>query len=71
MSLQQGVYYGLEDVGARVWELVQQPQHVQDIVEALLRDYAVEDEQCQRDVLALLQQLMREGLIEVRDGTPG
>ena len=69
LSLQTAMYYGLDQVGARIWELVQQPTRVADIRDAIAREYEVELERCERDVLDLLRQLAAEGLIEVRDGT--
>ena len=67
LNLQAGVYYGLDAVGARVWHLLQEPRTVQDIRETLLMEYEVEADRCERDLLALLQELVAAGLIEVRD----
>jgi hypothetical protein len=61
------MYYGLDAVGARVWSLIQQPRTVQSVREALLSEYDVEPDRCERDLLALLNQFLAEGLIEVRD----
>jgi hypothetical protein len=69
LSLQTGMYYGLDQVGARIWELVQQPMRVADIRDTLVREYEVELKQCERDVLALLRGLVIEGLIEVKDAS--
>jgi hypothetical protein len=70
LDLKAGTYYGLDAVGARVWELVQEPQRVREIRRILLEEYEVEPERCGRDLLALLQRLAYEGLVEVRGGTP-
>ncbi len=69
LSLRTAMYYGLDQVGARIWELVREPARVADIRDAIAREYDVELERCERDVLDLLRQLATEGLIEVRDGT--
>ncbi len=68
LSLRDGVYYGLEDVGARIWELLQRPVRVAAIRDALVAEYDVEPERCGRDLRALLQDLAGRGLIEVRGG---
>ncbi len=65
LDLQNGVYYGLDPVGARIWELIQTPREVREIVSQLLDEYDVEPGQCENDVLALLDQLSQRGLIEV------
>ncbi|OLE35327.1 MAG: PqqD family protein [Bacillati bacterium ANGP1] len=69
LSLRTAMYYGLDQVGARIWELVREPTRVADIRDAIACEYDVELERCERDVLGLLRQLATEGLIEVRDGT--
>jgi Coenzyme PQQ synthesis protein D (PqqD) len=69
LSLTSGVYYSLDPVGARVWNLIQRPRTVHDIRDMLLQEYDVEAERCERDLLALLRELAAEGLIEVRDET--
>ena len=69
LNLANGVYYGLDLIGAQVWTLLQQPRRVEEIRDAVLREYEVEPERCQSDLLALLERLQSEGLIEVRDGS--
>jgi hypothetical protein len=67
LDLEAGVYYGLDEVGARIWELIQEPRSAREVRDALLAEYDVEPERCERDVLALLQELADAGLVEVRD----
>ena len=69
LSLQTGQYYGLDQVGARIWELVQRPTRVADIRDAIVREYQVGLEQCEHDVLDLVRELVTEGLIEVKDAS--
>ncbi|MFN8536334.1 MAG: PqqD family peptide modification chaperone [Thermomicrobiales bacterium] len=68
LNLSNGVYYGLNPVGARVWELVQVPGTVAALCEQLLAEFDVERGRCEQEVLALLADLEGAGLIEVRDG---
>jgi hypothetical protein len=70
LDLKAGVYYGLDDVGARIWHLLQEPKTVDQIRDVLLQEYEVEADRCERDLLTLLQRLADEGLIEVEDGPP-
>jgi len=67
LDLRVGVYYGLDEVGARVWQLIQEPRPVREVRDVLLEEYEVVPERCEHDLLALLQKLAEEGLIEVRD----
>jgi hypothetical protein len=70
LDLKAGTYFGLDAVGARVWELIQEPRRAEQIRDILLDEYEVEPDRCERDLLALLQRLAEEGLLEVRDETP-
>lgn len=65
LDMQNGVYYGMNAVGARVWNLVQQPRGVREIRDAIVGEYEVTPEQCEHDLLELLDQMKSEGLIEL------
>jgi trimethylamine:corrinoid methyltransferase-like protein len=67
LDLAGGVYYGLDAVGARVWELVQKPIEVHEIQETIIEEYDVDRARVERDVHAFLKRLTDEGLVEVRD----
>jgi hypothetical protein len=68
LSLKDGVYYGLNPVGAQIWNLIQEPRRVQEILEILLSQFEVEPKRCEEDVLKLLQELAIRGLINVSHG---
>lgn len=65
LHLKTGVYYGLESVGAAIWELLQKPTTVNAICEAISAEYEVSREQCERDVYEFLSNLMTAGLVTV------
>jgi hypothetical protein len=65
LNLKNSVYYGMNPVGARVWDLLKQPKRVSELRDVLLEEYEVEPERCSQDLLALLQKMREEGLIEV------
>lgn len=67
LNLKSGTYYGLNTVGASIWNLIQQPRTISEIKDELLSKYEVGEEQCDRELLAILQQLEAQGLIEVSD----
>ena len=55
----KGLYFGLNEVGTLVWKQVQNPRTVQEIRDAILREYEVSGEQCERDLFALLRRLLK------------
>lgn len=69
LNMKNSVYYGVNPVGARVWELLREPRTVAELRDTLLDEYAVEADECQRDLLDLLEKMRHEGLVELRDGS--
>jgi hypothetical protein len=64
LNLPAGLYFGLDEVGTRVWALVQRPLSVDRICEALMQEFDVETERCERAVLDFLAEMERAGLVE-------
>lgn len=69
LNIKSGVYYGLDPVGARIWNLMQEPRAVADIQSAITDEYDVEPGRAAQDLVGLLEKLLAEGLIEVKDGS--
>ena len=69
LNMESGTYYSLNEVGARVWGLVGEPRTVDEIRDTILEEYEVEADHCERDVVALLEQLADAGLVEIREAT--
>lgn len=70
LELSRGVYFGLNEVGTRVWELVQEPRDVASIRDAVCEEYEVAPDRCLIDVEGLLERMRGEGLVEVVDASP-
>jgi hypothetical protein len=66
LNLKNSVYYGMNPVGARVWDLLKQPNSVTELRNVLLEEYEVDEVRCGDDLLALLETMRSEGLIEIR-----
>ena len=66
LSLDTGVYYGMNPVAARIWNLIQSETTVEAIRDQILSEYAdVTSEQCTEDLFDVLGQLIDWGLVEV------
>ena len=66
LGLSDGMYYGLDAIGTRIWGLLDCPQSARRICEALREDYEVQAVECEDAVLALLRDLKTRALIEIR-----
>ena len=71
LHLGKGVYYGLNPVGATVWNALQKPKTIGQLVHIVTTEYQVQASQCERDLLELLARLQEAGLIEVVAGSAG
>jgi hypothetical protein len=65
LHLENGLYFGLGNVGTRIWKLLQEPIKVREIEAVLLKEYDVEPERCQGEVMNLVTDLLGQGLVEV------
>jgi hypothetical protein len=66
LNLQSGIYYGLDSVGARIWNLIHEPIEVNEVLSILLDEYDVDPESCAADVLSMIMQLNAKELVEIR-----
>lgn len=63
-NLATGKYYGLDPVGAHIWQRLAQPQTVGDLCAYLLPLFEVDAVTCQQDVQALLEALVAAKLVQ-------
>jgi hypothetical protein len=67
LNREDGCYYGLDAVGARIWSLLEEASTIETIVGVLLEEYDIEPDRCRREVHRLIGRLMEQNLIETRD----
>lgn len=65
LDLRNGVYYGLEDAGARIWQLLKRPTSLGALRDALVEEYDVEPRRCESDLRELVGHLLERGLIRI------
>ena len=67
MSLAQGMYYGLEGVGPRIWALLERPRSAAELCAELVTEFDVEAEECLQEVCGFLEQLRHAELIRIQE----
>jgi hypothetical protein len=67
LHLASGVYYSLDAVGTRIWNLAAAGNSPEAVAAQLLREYEVTAEQASQDVAALLAELQRHDLLHGHD----
>ena len=65
LNLTSASYFGLDEVGARLWQLLHENPSLPAAFETLLDEYEVEAPQLEQDILQLLSQLSEAGLASV------
>ena len=65
MSIENGNYYGLNDLGSRIWQLLETPISITSLCEILLGEYEVDQATIERDVLMFLTGMEAKNLIKV------
>lgn len=58
-----GTYFGLDEVGTRIWELLRDGRTVGETETALLEQYEVEPAELRRDLERLVRELLEQGLL--------
>lgn len=66
LNLEDGTYYGLNEVGARIWALIQDEAMLDRVRDRLLAEFDVDPEQCERDLITLMEELQQAGLVEIQ-----
>lgn len=65
LGLDDSLYYGLTGTGARIWELVQTPRTIDDILATITAEFDVDRQRAQADLDALLADLQLRGLVAI------
>lgn len=64
MGVESGNYFGLSGVGSRIWELLEAPHPVGEILEDLIARYDVSLDVLRPDVEAFLEDMQKHGLVK-------
>jgi hypothetical protein len=65
LSIDNGRYYNLNEVGSRIWALVERPISVGALIDLLMSEFEVERETCQEEVLTFLRELHSDHLLQI------
>ncbi len=65
LNLKSERYFGLDEVGTRMWEVLSSCESIEDAYEVLLSEYNVVPEQLRNDLYKLIENLVEHGLVNV------
>ncbi len=67
MSIHNGKYYNLGEIGGSIWDLIKSPITTRQLITALMSEYDVDQTECEEQVISFLELLNKEGLIQIED----
>jgi hypothetical protein len=70
VSITNGSYYGVSDVAREIWEAIECPRRVSELISDLSETYDVDRSICEKQTLSFLETLLSEHLLQVRDASP-
>jgi hypothetical protein len=65
MDLEKGKYYSFNEVGSRIWNIIEKPLVVKRIISILLDEFEVDEKACEESVLCFLDRIYNDELISV------
>ncbi|WNQ12680.1 lasso peptide biosynthesis PqqD family chaperone [Paenibacillus aurantius] len=65
LSIQNGKYYNLGEIGGRIWELLEQPRTMEEVVAELVSEYEVDAALCREQTQSFLEHMINEQLIAI------
>ncbi len=65
LNLASESYFGLDQVGTRIWVLLNEDARLQQVFDTMLDEFDVEPAQLEADLLALVAKLAEAGLLQV------
>ena len=70
LDLESESYFGLDEVGTRIWQLLNETSNLQAVFDTLLGEYDVDEKQLEKDLQDHIAHLVEEGLISLTDPAP-
>ena len=65
MSIEKGAYFGLNPIATRIWDLIDQPQSIAELIAVISAEYEVSDEQCSADVQEFVADMLARGIAQL------
>ncbi|MGG4167743.1 lasso peptide biosynthesis PqqD family chaperone [Rossellomorea vietnamensis] len=66
LSISNGKYYNLGEIGGVIWDAIEKPLTLRELIDNLLNEYQVDREICEQQVLSFLEMLLKEEIILIR-----
>lgn len=68
MHLDKGKFFGLNPVAKRIWQLIETPKTIEEIIALLLEEYDVQETQCLQEVNEFLDKAIQCNIVIINEG---
>ena len=65
LNLDSERYYGLDDVGTRMFSVLTSSNSIQAAYDELVKEYDIDHDTLRKDLFSLVEKLLEQGLVEV------
>jgi hypothetical protein len=65
LDLKSNTYFSLDEVGTSIWDRMANPASLDDLTNTVVSEYDVAPEECRGDIKDLLDDMLKNGLIQV------
>ena len=69
VHIENGQYYGVSEIAREIWQAIDRPKKVSDLIGDLVANYNVDRALCEKETLLFLNELLNERLLQVRNGS--
>jgi hypothetical protein len=66
VNIAKSSYYGVSKVAREIWEAIERPKKISELIDDLTETYNVDRSLCEEETLSFLEDLLNEGLLQVR-----
>jgi hypothetical protein len=67
VSIASGYYYGISNVAREIWDAIESPKRISDLIQDLTTTYDIDRTSCEDQTLSFLETLLEEGLVRAKD----
>lgn len=66
LDMEQGKYFGLNEVGSIVWQYIEAPRSFEDIIQHLMNQFNVDEKTCRQETEVLIEKLKKANLVSIK-----
>jgi hypothetical protein len=63
MDVEKGAYYGLNNIGSAIWDALEEPKTISNLIDVLTKKYEVSSEECEKDITPFIEQMTKAELL--------